>query len=212
MADRDRERILERVRDSLKTAFLPGMDGVIHSVPPSKAPEREEMIATFVDELRELGATVYREGSEGAVRERVRSLVTGKKILTWDLSYLPYGLGEVLRQEELIFGGDSREIKERAAVGLTGVHAALACTGSLVMISAPGLPRTASLLPPAHVAVVRPGDILPDLESFLSEKSSGIGDTSCITLVTGPSRTADIELAITLGVHGPGELVVILGP
>jgi L-lactate dehydrogenase complex protein LldG len=212
MTDKARDKILAQVRDSLRTAFLPEVDDEAPSVIPRTDPEGDELRKIFIDELGELGVAFHHERSDAAVHDRVRSLVTGKRILTWDLSCLPYRLGEIVRQEKLIFGGEDKEVKEKAVIGLTGVHAALARTGSLVIVSAPGLPRTASLLPPTHIAVVRPGDLIPDLETFLADNLYCIPDTSNITVITGPSRTADIELAITLGVHGPGELIVILGP
>jgi len=212
MTDKSRDKILGQVRNSLNTAYLPENETKITSQLPRIDPEGDELINLFIDELGELGVAVHHESSESAVHDRIRSLVTGKRILTWDLSFLPYQLGEVVRQEELIFDSEDKDIKEKAVVGLTGVHAALARTGSLVMVSAPGLPRTASLLPPTHIAVVRPDDIIPDLEVFLKDNLYGFPDTSSITVITGPSRTADIELEITLGVHGPGQLIVVLGP
>jgi L-lactate dehydrogenase complex protein LldG len=138
--------------------------------------------------------------------------VSGKKVLAWDAASLPYGLGEIVPPGEPIPGSEPKEVKERAQTGLTGVQAAIAATGSLVVFSADGQPRTASLLPPIHIAVVRPDDLVPDLEAFISRLDPRNPGSPNITVITGPSRTADIELSITLGVHGPGELIVIIGP
>jgi L-lactate utilization protein LutC len=59
---------------------------------------------------------------------------------------------------------------------------------------------------------VRRADLVPNLRSALARVRGAIPSASAIHLVTGPSRSADIELQLTLGVHGPGELVVVLGP
>jgi L-lactate dehydrogenase complex protein LldG len=101
-----------------------------------------------------------------------------------------------------------------ARVGLTGVDAALAATGSLVLSSGDGRARAASLLPPIHIAVVTADQILPDLESWLaSSKAAGsapIRRPSNIVVITGPSRTADIAMQLVMGMHGPREVHVVL--
>lgn len=97
-----------------------------------------------------------------------------------------------------------------ADVGFTGARAAVARTGSIVVDAARAGGRTASLLPPMHVALVRtevlvgePGDLWRSLASPMP---------SNLVQITGPSRSADIELVITLGVHGPRALWVGLVP
>lgn len=91
--------------------------------------------------------------------------------------------------------------------GITGVDAALADTGTLVLRTSPDRGRLLSLLPPVHVAVLDAASLLPDLGSFLCQPRV---DASSIVLITGPSKTADIEQNLVTGVHGPGELHVIL--
>ena len=80
------------------------------------------------------------------------------------------------------------------------------------MASAPGSERLASLLPPVHVAVIEAAQILPDLfDLFARLQISGHPEMpSNLTLITGPSKTGDIELRLTTGVHGPGEWHVII--
>jgi L-lactate dehydrogenase complex protein LldG len=67
------------------------------------------------------------------------------------------------------------------------------------------------LLPPLHVALVRPEDLCFSMGEFFEAHAARIAAASCCTFVTGPSRTADIELSLTVGVHGPGQVVVIVG-
>jgi L-lactate dehydrogenase complex protein LldG len=91
-------------------------------------------------------------------------------------------------------------------LGVTGVDAALPETGTLVLRSAPDRPRVVSLLPRVHLAVLRPAALRADLhQAFADVQGDGYS-----VFVTGPSRTADIELTLTLGVHGPKSLYVWL--
>jgi L-lactate dehydrogenase complex protein LldG len=96
--------------------------------------------------------------------------------------------------------------------GITDVHAALAETGTLVCSTDAGHSRGLSLVPPVHVAIVRRSDIVPDMLDLWA-RSRGIAAAelpSSIALITGPSKTADIEGELVVGVHGPGEVHVIL--
>ena len=99
-----------------------------------------------------------------------------------------------------------------ADLGLTGVEYAVASSGTIVMAASPHHPRSASLLPPVHIAVVKQGQLLPDLAA-LAEKlryDHGERPSSGLALITGPSRTGDIEQTLSIGVHGPGELHVLM--
>jgi L-lactate dehydrogenase complex protein LldG len=95
---------------------------------------------------------------------------------------------------------------------VSGVDHAIADTGTLVLLARTGQARSVSLLPPVHVAVVRPGQILSSLDDlFPVLRHDGNGElASAVTFITGPSRTADIELTLVVGVHGPQELHVVL--
>ena len=98
-----------------------------------------------------------------------------------------------------------------AEIGITSTTYAVAETGTLAVAAAPGQERVASLLPPVHVAVVEASQILPDLfDLFARMSAEGPTDASNWTLITGPSKTGDIELKLTTGVHGPGQWHVVL--
>lgn len=109
--------------------------------------------------------------------------------------------------------GRLRAAAAAADFGLTGVDLALAETGSLVLRSGPGRPRSTSLLPAYHVAVFDRGalvETLAQVSVFLEAwhaREDGLGGV--INFITGPSRTADIELTLTRGVHGPKEVHAI---
>jgi L-lactate dehydrogenase complex protein LldG len=82
----------------------------------------------------------------------------------------------------------------------------LADTGSILEADGEGFPLHASLLPEVHIAILKKSVILPSLE----EAMNLVRETKAAVFITGPSRTADIEMTLTIGVHGPGELQVFL--
>lgn len=95
-----------------------------------------------------------------------------------------------------------------AQIGITTVDYAIHTTGSLVLSAAPARPRAMSLLPTVHIALVRESQLRPTMGDALSAFSAGL--PSALYFVTGPSRTSDIENDLTIGVHGPAAVCVIL--
>ena len=211
MADESRLAILARVRSAQVRAYIPEAKA---GLPPRivyPTPDLPARLARLRAEFDLLGVETLVEDSEAAVRERVKGLIAGKAILSWDADKLPYGTGECLQNEKVTYGHDAREIQGRADIGLTGCENALAETGTLAVLSGPGKPRTASLLPLIHVAVIRRADIMLGMGEFF-DKLKSRDALPYLVFVTGPSRTADIELSLTLGVHGPGRLIAVIGP
>jgi L-lactate dehydrogenase complex protein LldG len=86
----------------------------------------------------------------------------------------------------------------------------LADTGSVVLAASPGEPRGRSLLPEVHVSLLREARILVGLEALFAELNGDL--PSALAIVSGPSRSADIEQRLTIGIHGPGEVHVVLIP
>lgn len=98
-----------------------------------------------------------------------------------------------------------------ADLGITSVDWAVAETGTLALCSRPGQGRSASLLPPHYLAIVEPQQIAPDLFDLFERLEREKHDLpSTISLVTGPSKTGDIELKLTTGVHGPGDVTLLV--
>jgi L-lactate utilization protein LutC len=99
-----------------------------------------------------------------------------------------------------------------ADLGISGVDYLLAETGTVVLRARPDEPRSLSLLPPVHVAVAGRGQLVSDLFDLFeaAERLPRAAPPSCVTLITGPSKTGDIELKLVTGVHGPGEIYVII--
>jgi len=102
-----------------------------------------------------------------------------------------------------------------ADLGITGADYAVAETGSVVVLPRRGLSRLVSVLPPVHVALVRPQEVVATLDDvFLLRRleyyRNGGDMGSYLNFITGPSRTADIEQTLVVGVHGPREVHLVL--
>jgi L-lactate dehydrogenase complex protein LldG len=144
------------------------------------------------------------------------------EILAWEDSEMPLeGLGAALRAAGIVrldtlLPADPAPRRTRlaelgrAAVGLTGTLAGLADTGTLVLLSGPARPRLASLLAPVHIALVAKRALYPTMAAFFSANPSVVREASNLVFITGPSRTADIEQTLTVGVHGPRQVCVVL--
>jgi L-lactate dehydrogenase complex protein LldG len=105
---------------------------------------------------------------------------------------------------EIVPADADKHLVAACELGVTGVDAALPETGTLALTSSPDRPRVASLLPRVHLALLRPAVLRPDLHQVFAETQAA----GYSVLISGPSRTADIELTLTLGVHGPKSLYV----
>jgi L-lactate dehydrogenase complex protein LldG len=100
--------------------------------------------------------------------------------------------------------------RERAAasrVGISQLDWAMANTGSLIQDAAPVECRLVSTLPNIHIAIVETNRLLPDMPAIFSKIRPE--QTNYISFITGPSRTADIERVLTIGVHGPEKLIIV---
>lgn len=171
-----------------------------------------ELMAHFVSAAVKLGCTVHVfDDDADALAHLLALLEPESAVLAWDPAYIPLpGLSDKLMEKGIRVVRGDPEVR----IGITGVDAGLAGTGSLVLCSGVGKPRLASLLPPLHVAVLTADQLYPGLEAWLAAISAGgpdrPGTTSSISVISGPSRTGDIGNISVRGVHGPGEVHVLL--
>jgi len=144
-------------------------------------------------------------------RERAAATYT-----RWDAALdaldLPGGFDAALVGLERLTPGCCNSLAH-ADLGFVLAHAALLESGSLAVVAAPGQHRAASLLPPTSVALVPRQALAPDVSHLPAIlERHGLPDgalPACLNLISGPSSTADIELVLVRGVHGPGALEVI---
>lgn len=149
---------------------------------------------------------------------------TPTRVLSWDADDLPVPRLEAALAAAgitLLTPDDLRDRGQRgdaaaATVGLTGVEAAFAGTGSFAVTPAAGRSRSASLLPSHHLVLVPFSRIHPTIESWMlglrrdGALPSFVRRCRQLVFVTGPSKSADIELSLTLGVHGPGAVHAVV--
>lgn len=169
-------------------------------------------IAQFVSALEALNARVFVAPDSGQACEYVGSLIDGKRALASNAPLLRE-LG-ILDIPGIVSGITELEaLREESAhcdIGVTSADYALADTGSLVMFSSPSEARLISLLPPVHLALVPRERLLSGLDELFSLVPEPARISSSMVLITGPSRTADIEQILVRGVHGPGEVHVVI--
>ncbi|MBI2166003.1 MAG: lactate utilization protein [Chloroflexi bacterium] len=107
-----------------------------------------------------------------------------------------------------------REVMLHADAGLTGADYAIAETGSIVLLPRRGVSRIVSLLPPVHIALVETSQVLESLDDLFLLRTEEFLRTGSLrgymSIITGPSRTADIEQTLVVGVHGPREVHLVL--
>jgi L-lactate dehydrogenase complex protein LldG len=209
-----RSAILARVDRAARTAQLPDVSHVEAAPRATMDAARDVDVARlqerFVTEARALGVDVFLEPTAARVRERLAELVAAQRVFSWNADQLPYGAGTVVAGATS--GSAPRDEQAAAEVGVTACHGAIAETGTLALLSKPGCSRAASLLPPLHVAIVDPARLFGRMGDFFQACADEISAASNLTFVTGPSRTADIELTLTIGVHGPRRVAMIVGP
>ena len=201
-----REQILRSLRT--RRGPLPAVETL--SAPERRTAPAVECVARFVAEATALGVECFVESTAAAVTQRLSEVVNGLRVLSWDAAGLPHDAARAL--PHAISGRASWNDQAAAEIGVTGCDAAIAETASLVLFSGPGRSRSVSLLPPVHVAIVKRSQLYLTMAEVFDVYRERLASAAACTVITGPSRTADIELTLTLGIHGPGRVVVIIGP
>lgn len=165
----------------------------------------------FERELVAVNGFMHRVESDDEARARMLDLVHDAKIVGVSESARPFGVEAALMNANIALASSRAEL-EKADAGISGGLCAIAETGTLVVTSGFGEARLVSLLPPKHIALVRAQQFVPNVMTALRVVREKFGDNfpANVTFITGPSRTADIELSLSIGVHGPGELHVIM--
>ena len=201
--------IIENIRRSLgRTAQTP-LD-LRPAIYEPRLPESvHSEVERFLNELKKLSG-VGQELSSSDIDSALKALVTEQSIRKASVWSTP-GLQQLRITNYLISLGvelispnaDKHEMA-LCDLGITEADYLLAETGTLVLRSSAEKPRAVSLLPRVHLAIVRTEMLRADLHQVFAEAK----DSHYLVFITGPSRTADIELTVTLGVHGPKNLYV----
>jgi L-lactate utilization protein LutC len=207
-----RAHILHRVRTALgRTAgqAIPAPPPVRLRIPEV---DREARIASMRTRVEALAGATHRAADAAEARAIAAGLIEGRTAVASNSRFLadcgiaglPGVRTGVTDREEL------RGLCAGCDIGITSADFALADTGTLVMLSSPQEARMISLLPPKHLAIVPAERILSGLDELFTRLPNPAVETSAMVLITGPSRTADIEQILVRGVHGPGEITVVV--
>jgi L-lactate dehydrogenase complex protein LldG len=167
-----------------------------------------ELLPAFRNELEALGGEVWLEYGEEALFQRLKKLVDKRQ---WgDLVIVDDNLRELVQKNMILASGFGINPLDFEA-GVTRCEALVALTGSVMVSSLGSSGRRMNVFPPVHVVVARKSQLVASIgEGFQKIEGQYSGRPSHITLISGPSRTADIEKTLVMGAHGPGELIVLI--
>lgn len=205
----DRENILHKVRTAL------GRRGgqAPRPAPPPRLDfpswDREERVRVL---LENFPGHKFRAGSPDEAREFIASKIAGGSAVAANdpllgnlgIPSLP-GVHSLPADEEAM-----RRLCAACETGIGGADYALADPGALVLLSTSREGRLVSLAPPHHIAVISAECILTGLDELFTVLSDPASVSSSMVLIGGPSRTGDIEMILTLGVHGPREVSLVI--
>jgi len=220
-----RSNILTRIRKALRERVPrppePHAGEVFSAIPPA------DLMARFEKELLDLKAEFHRAlnwaDAQAWVHEIARANQIHKVVVmphddSREATRLlnPPSQGDFALNGRVLTGAD--DCGHRLAdvdLGVTVCDCLVACTGSVVLTTQTGFGRTLSVLPPAHLVVARRSQLVAHLADAYHLLQSRYGRAmggwpSMMTIITGPSRTADIEKILVLGAHGPKKLFVLL--
>jgi L-lactate dehydrogenase complex protein LldG len=175
--------------------------------------QQDPLVTRFCQAARAVGAEVSSVAGVDAVTDYVKQIAGGPVLLPRFVSGERLGLAAALETSGVdLVQSDLRQRAAQAAVGVTGANFAFAATGTVVLESTVEDIRLASTLPEHHVVLLDPAKILADdlaavpyLRTFHQNSPRNF-----LAYITGPSRTADIERVLTIGVHGPKQLHILL--
>lgn len=213
-----RDDILSRLRDAIaKQPPFPAQPQESR-LPVTRLAADEDLAKRFIAEVERVKGAVHPAESEDEARRILHELLSARNVqraTMWDEAHIPLnGVEALLGASGIARVQGEDEAVATADAGITGCDWAIAATGTLVLSSGQGKPRMASLLPPVHIAIVTTDQIVPRLEDYIAaQRADRLGvfrRSSNVTLITGCSRTSDIEMHPVFGVHGPLELHVIL--
>jgi L-lactate utilization protein LutC len=229
----DKHEMLSRIKAALGSPphFAAAKPAQAARAETESADRRKELVAQFSAELEAVGGRLVQVTTGDEARSYILDLVTGMNtsivaasdpdMVNW---LMEQGVETVPPLQAFAARSTARPNSElmeeykqaliKADIGVTGAEYAIADTGTLVLISGGEQHRLISLVPPVHICLLNADRILPDLSALITrvrfERYSSDSPPQAMTFITGSSRTADIELTLTRGVHGPREVHVVL--
>jgi L-lactate dehydrogenase complex protein LldG len=219
--------------DLFSSGMSPETRAILERFKNRSAADRQKLLETLIEAAGPLNLKVIPCDDIGAVTDGIAELVRDKEsewgspksVAAWQ-----HPLIESLNLPDALSGlkvpvvfadlqhSDADQLRRRISdsfIGITSADFCMADTATLVMRTRPGQARTVSLLPSIHIAVVEIDRLIADLKELYAllkwdPQVSKEGLTNCMTFISGPSKTADIEATMVHGAHGPREVYVLV--
>jgi len=214
MPGETKEQFLGRVREALRRRGEPV--ALPDDLEVARVVRRmQDPLALFMARVDESGMHAHRVADEAALVDTIIEIMgaaaAGSAVVPDESFAARAKIIQRLKAEGIrLISPDEPDAAFEADFGITGVVAAVAETASLYLVSGDGYRRLASLAVPNHIAVVEARQVVPDLLDWAAAQPTDMPANA--VLISGPSKTADIEMTLVQGVHGPGNVhVVILG-
>ncbi|HUG31980.1 MAG TPA: LUD domain-containing protein [Acidimicrobiia bacterium] len=212
----DRDTFLTRVGQASLTSILP-------DTPPTNSlvvPDGIDLLDLFRVRAQAVNAVIHGPVTRHGAPRVVTAIAGGhdaETFMVWDdlpVSGVPSGLQALgMRRVDHIVGderGEQNLAYQTLDIGVTGALGALAESGSLILTHGPGRPRMASLIADVHIALLDLSTLEWTLADWAAKNPALAARTTNLVLVTGPSRTGDIEQQLNLGVHGPRHVHIVM--
>jgi L-lactate dehydrogenase complex protein LldG len=212
------DRFLARVERAIQSADLPKPPEVADALPQA---DTDDLIDLFRRRIQAVNGVFHGPMGKHAVARAIVGIASGhgsKSFMAWDdmdVSGIPSALTSagLERVDHRMDDADRLEHQlgySEVDLGITGALAGFAESGSVVLSHGRGRPRMASLVPEVHVAIVNARDLFWTLSEWAQKHPESAAETANLVVVTGPSRTGDIEQILNLGVHGPRHVHVVI--
>ncbi len=187
----------------------------------------DDLVEVLEKQCAAIHTDVFRTNVEqlGATVEQVIQSNQGRSVLAWDdPRFLSFGLeyafdllsnkGIDIHKWDSSMGDENIQVAEQADVGITFSDVTLAESGTVVLFSDNGKGRSVSLLPSTYIAIIPKSTLVPRMSQATREihqrVESGEDVASCVNFISGPSNSADIEMNLVVGVHGPIKATYIV--
>lgn len=204
-----KEKVLKKVRDALIDKLHPPYESVDLESSVYTAPVSEFADVTFAEALSMANGQFVYCADYQELSNSLLALLRQKNVSRLFCSNNHFD--NLIKVSDIVCQRDLNDI-EHCQASITGCEVLISRLGTVVISSRHSGGRSGAIITPLHIVVANSGQLVPDIKdalAFISKKYDGVLP-SMLTFITGPSRTADIEKSLVIGVHGPKELYVFL--
>jgi len=201
-----REQILNKLREG--RASRPHIPFPEPDWNESVFPKPEDLLATFVKEFETIAGQAIVAESDAELQSQLKQLLASKGVES--VFCVDGAINEVFGAEIALYSDEAKFLEMKASI--TRCEVLIARTGSIMVSSAHPSGRQLNFFPPIHIVWAKASQLVPFVDDALELMTSRYGDDlpSMVSMITGPSRTADIEKTLVMGAHGPKELIVLI--